>query len=120
MSTTAVPTEDGTGYRINGTKLWATNGAIADVVVIMAVVPKSEGHRGGITAFICPYDPEGITVEHRNEFMGLRGIENSVTRFDDVFVPQRGRHRRRGQGPADRAGHAQHRPPVAAGDLRGD
>ena len=87
MSTTAVPTEDGTGYRISGTKLWATNGAIADVVVIMAVVPKSDGHRGGITAFICPYDREGITVEHRNEFMGLRGIENSVTRFDDVFVP---------------------------------
>src|SRR3954463_7679494 len=31
MSTTAVPTEDGSGYRISGTKLWATNGAIADV-----------------------------------------------------------------------------------------
>ena len=88
MSTTAVPTEDGTGYRINGMKLWATNGAIADVVVVMAVVPKSEGHKGGITAFICPCDREGITVEHRNEFMGLRGIENSVTRFDDVFVPR--------------------------------
>src|ERR671916_641833 len=88
MSTTAVPTVDGTGYRINGTKLWATNGAIADVVVIMAVVPKAEGHKGGITAFICPYDREGITVEHRNDFMGLKGIENSVTRFDDVFVPR--------------------------------
>src|SRR3954469_15790563 len=88
MSTTAVPTEDGTGYRINGTKLWATNGAIADVVVIMAVVPRSEGHRGGITAFLCPCDRTGITVEHRNEFMGLKGIENSVTRFDDVFVPR--------------------------------
>jgi alkylation response protein AidB-like acyl-CoA dehydrogenase len=87
MSTTAVPTEDGTGYRITGTKLWATNGAIADVVVVMAVVPASDGHRGGITAFICPCDREGITVEHRNEFMGLRGIENSVTRFEDVFVP---------------------------------
>ena len=87
MSTTAVPTEDGTGYRISGTKLWATNGAIADVVVIMAVVPRSEGHRGGITAFICPCDRSGITIEHRNEFMGIRGIENSVTRFDDVFVP---------------------------------
>jgi alkylation response protein AidB-like acyl-CoA dehydrogenase len=87
MSTTAIPTEDGTGYRISGTKLWATNGAIADVVVVMAVVPESDGHPGGITAFICPCQREGITVEHRNEFMGLRGIENSVTRFDDVFVP---------------------------------
>jgi hypothetical protein len=34
-----------------------------------------------------PYDSEGITVETRNAFMGLRGIENSVTRFDGVFVP---------------------------------
>src|ERR687894_366798 len=86
MSTTAVPTDDGTGYRINGTKLWATNGAIADVVVVMAVVPKSDGHRGGITAFLCPSDRQGVSVEHRNDFMGLKGIENSVTRFDDVFV----------------------------------
>jgi alkylation response protein AidB-like acyl-CoA dehydrogenase len=87
MSTTAVPTADGSGYRISGTKLWATNGAIADVLVIMAVVPRSDGHKGGITAFICPNDRQGITVEHRNEFMGIKGIENSVTRFDDVFVP---------------------------------
>jgi hypothetical protein len=88
MSATATPTEDGSGYRISGTKLWATNGAIADVVVIMAVVPKTEGHKGGITAFICPYDAEGVTVTHRNAFMGLRGIENSVTVFEDVFVPK--------------------------------
>jgi alkylation response protein AidB-like acyl-CoA dehydrogenase len=83
MGATAVPTEDGTGYRINGLKLWATNGSIADVVVVMAVVPDK-----GITAFICPYGADGITVEKRNEFMGLRGIENSLTRFEDVFVPR--------------------------------
>jgi alkylation response protein AidB-like acyl-CoA dehydrogenase len=88
MACEAVPTEDGSGYRITGKKLWATNGTWADVVVIMAVVPKSEGHRGGITAFICPYDAEGITVERRNAFMGLRGIENSLTRLDGVFVPK--------------------------------
>ena len=87
MSAQAVPTGDGSGYRISGTKLWATNGVIADVVVVMAVVPKSDGHKGGITAFICPCDADGITIEARNEFMGLRGIENSVTKFDDVFVP---------------------------------
>jgi len=87
MSSTATPTEDGTGYRINGLKLWATNGVIADVVVVMAVVPKTDASRGGITAFICPYDAGGITVEARNGFMGLRGIENSLTRFEDVFVP---------------------------------
>jgi hypothetical protein len=88
MSASAVPTEDGSGYIINGTKLWATNGVIADVVVVMAVVPKREDSKGGITAFICPMDTDGITITHRNEFMGLRGIENSVTEFKDVFVPK--------------------------------
>src|SRR3954453_21848840 len=85
MSTTATPTEG--GYLLNGTKLWATNGSIADVVVVMAVVPKSEDRKGGITAFVCPTDADGVTVTHRNEFMGLRGIENSRTTFEDVFVP---------------------------------
>ena len=85
MSASATPTEN--GYLINGTKLWATNGVIADVVVVMAVVPKTAEAKGGITAFICPMDTPGITVKHRNEFMGLRGIENSVTEFKDVFIP---------------------------------
>src|SRR5207237_7995247 len=86
LAATATPTED--GYVLNGRKLWATNGAIADIVVVMAVVPKSEGHRGGISAFILPYDSDGVTVEHRNAFMGLRGIENSVTRLETVVVPK--------------------------------
>src|SRR3954453_14609429 len=87
VQTSAVPTGDGTGYLINGEKLWATNGTIADVVVVMALVPKAGEQPSGITAFIVPYDSEGITVVARNQFMGLRGIENSLTRFEDVFVP---------------------------------
>jgi alkylation response protein AidB-like acyl-CoA dehydrogenase len=87
VGTTATPTDDGQGYVLNGRKLWATNGAIADVVVVMAKVPRSEGHRGGISAFVLPYDTAGVTVEHRNAFMGLRGIENSVTLLQDVHVP---------------------------------
>jgi alkylation response protein AidB-like acyl-CoA dehydrogenase len=88
MSTTATPTADGTGYLLNGVKLWATNGTLATLLVVMAKVPKSEGHRGGITAFVVEGDATGVTVERRNEFMGLRGLENSVTRFHDVFVPR--------------------------------
>jgi alkylation response protein AidB-like acyl-CoA dehydrogenase len=98
LGTIATPTEDGTGYRINGRKLWATNGAFADIVVVMAQVPKSEGHRGGITAFVLPYDTDGITVENRNQFMGLRGIENSVTLLEDVFVPNENVIGKEGQG----------------------
>ena len=84
----------------------------------MALVPRSDGHRGGITAFVVEGDAPGITVERRNAFLGLRGLENSVTRFHDVFVPAGERHRRRGPGPEDRADHAEHRPAVAARDVR--
>jgi alkylation response protein AidB-like acyl-CoA dehydrogenase len=94
----ATATPDGDRYVLNGSKLWATNGAIADVVVVMAVVPKSDGHRGGISAFILPYDTAGVTVEHRNAFMGLKGIENSVTRLDDVRVPKENLIGREGMG----------------------
>jgi alkylation response protein AidB-like acyl-CoA dehydrogenase len=87
LATTAEPTDDGSGYRLNGVKLWATNGTIATLLVVMARVPASAGRRGGITAFVVDGDSDGITVERRNEFVGLRGLENSVTRFHDVFVP---------------------------------
>src|SRR3954465_2951056 len=98
LSTEARPTEDGTGYALNGRKLWATNGAIADVVVVMAQVPKSDDRRGGISAFILPYDSDGVKVEHRNQFMGLCGIENSVTSLTDVFVPKENLIGKEGQG----------------------
>ncbi len=52
--------------------------------------------------------------------MGLRGIENSLTTFTDVFVPTENLIAGEGAGPAHRAVDAEHRPPVAAGDLRGD
>src|ERR687896_2010663 len=98
LAATAEPTEDGSGYLLSGRKLWATNGAIADVVVVMAKVPKREGHRGGITAFILPYDSDGVAVEHRNAFMGLRGIENSVTLLENVYVPKENVIGREGEG----------------------
>lgn len=88
LGTTAEPTADGTGYRLNGVKLWATNGTVATLLVVMARVPAGEGRRGGITAFVVDGDAEGITVERRNAFVGLRGLENSLTRFHDVFVPK--------------------------------
>ncbi len=96
MASTATPVDG--GYELTGQKLWATNGAIADIVVVMAKVPKGDGHRGGISAFVLPYDSDGVTVEHRNAFMGLRGIENSVTRLDQVFVPEENRIGREGDG----------------------
>ncbi len=96
LRTAAVP--DGDDYVIDGVKLWTTNGVIADLLVVMARVPESAGHRGGITAFVVEADSEGITVENRNAFMGLRGIENGVTRFHRVRVPAKNRIGKEGQG----------------------
>ncbi len=85
LATTAVP--DGDSYVLDGVKLWTTNGVVADLLVVMARVPRSEGHKGGITAFVVEAASEGVTVENRNAFMGLRGLENGVTRFHRVRVP---------------------------------
>ncbi|GAB2771351.1 acyl-CoA dehydrogenase family protein [Streptomyces daliensis] len=94
LATTAVP--DGDDYVLDGVKLWTTNGVVADLLVVMARVPRSEGHRGGITAFVVEGGAEGVTVENRNAFMGLRGLENGVTRFHQVRVPAA--HRIGGEG----------------------
>ncbi|WP_455835951.1 acyl-CoA dehydrogenase family protein [Pseudarthrobacter siccitolerans] len=103
MGSTATPTDDGEAYLLDGVKLWTTNGVIAELVVVMAVVPArtdADGtrHKGGISAFVVDMDSPGITVENRNAFMGLRGIENGVTRFHQVRVPAANRLGREGQG----------------------
>ena len=89
MTTTATPTADGGAFVLNGTKLWATNGPIAGILVVMAVVPASHGNKGGITAFVVEANSEGIVVVRRNSFMGLRGIENGLVEFRAVLVPAR-------------------------------
>ncbi|MFI6337338.1 acyl-CoA dehydrogenase family protein [Streptomyces sp. NPDC050535] len=96
LATSAV--RDGDDYVLDGVKLWTTNGVVADLLVVMARVPKSEGHKGGITAFVVEAGSEGITVEHRNAFMGLRGLENGVTRFHQVRVPAANRIGPEGSG----------------------
>ncbi|WP_127126899.1 acyl-CoA dehydrogenase family protein [Georgenia sp. SYP-B2076] len=97
LRTSATPTPEG-DYLLDGVKLWSTNGVVAELLVVMARVPASEGHRGGITAFVVEADAPGITVERRNAFMGLRGLENGVTRFHQVRVPATGVLGREGMG----------------------
>jgi alkylation response protein AidB-like acyl-CoA dehydrogenase len=98
LASTATPTDDGAAYLLDGVKLWTTNGVIAELVVVMARVPEHDGQRGGISAFVVEADSPGITVENRNAFMGLRGIENGVTRFHQVRVPAENRLGREGDG----------------------
>ena len=119
LGTTATPTEDGEAYLLDGVKLWTTNGVIAELLVVMAAVPEARRAAAAASrAFVVEADAAGITVENRNAFMGLRGIENGVTRFHQVRVPGREPARQGGRGPQDRPDHPQHRPALDPRDVR--
>jgi alkylation response protein AidB-like acyl-CoA dehydrogenase len=98
LASTATPTDDGSAYLLDGLKLWTTNGVVAELLVVMARVPKHDGGRGGISAFVVEADSPGVTVEKRNSFMGLKGIENGLTRFHQVRIPVENRLGREGEG----------------------
>ncbi|MEU5957806.1 acyl-CoA dehydrogenase family protein [Streptomyces sp. NPDC047525] len=87
VHTTAVLDRATDTYTLDGVKLWATNGVIADLLVVIARVPESATGPGGLTAFVVEADDPGVTVEHRSSFLGLRGLENGVIRLHDVTVP---------------------------------
>lgn len=84
LSTTAEPSADGSHWVLNGSKLWCTNGTIAELLVVMARDPQS----GAISAFVVETDWPGVEVVHRCHFMGLRAIANAVLRFQDVRIPR--------------------------------
>ena len=91
MQTTATPVEGGAWYLLNGEKLWCTNGPVAEVVVVMARTPSvtvGGRERKQITAFLVERSMPGFEVVHRCEFMGLKGIQNGVLRFNNVRVPK--------------------------------
>ena len=88
MTTTAVPTPDGSAWILDGEKLWCTNGTLAELMVVMARTPGKDGRPGPISAFIVEVAWPGVEVTNRLEFMGLRGIENALIRFRGVRVPR--------------------------------
>src|SRR6267142_2977703 len=65
MTTTATLTPDGASYEINGDKLWCTNGAIAELLVVMARTPGRGGKPGPISAFIVEASSPGVEVVQR-------------------------------------------------------
>lgn len=78
---------DGEGYRINGSKMFCSNGPVADLAVVYAATDKAKGYHGGITAFLVPTDSAGFQVGQVFEKMGLRTSPISELVLDNVFVP---------------------------------
>lgn len=91
MSSEAKLSEDGSHYILNGTKLWCTNGTVADVIVVMAktapIMVRGK-EKKQISAFIVEMNTPGVEVTHRCEFMGLNAIYNGVLKFTNVKIPK--------------------------------
>ncbi len=90
LTTTAEPSLDGKTWTINGSKLWCTNGLVADYIAVMARTPSkivNGKEKQQITAFIVEKGMPGIEYTHRCDFMGIRAIQNGVIQFKDVKVP---------------------------------
>jgi len=84
ISTKAEPCDG--GYLLNGSKIFSTNSAIADFVVVAAKTDPSKRH-GGISVFIVEKGSKGFTIGPSENKIGSRGVPSSPLYFDDCFVP---------------------------------
>jgi alkylation response protein AidB-like acyl-CoA dehydrogenase len=88
VQTTATPSEDGQSYVLNGSKRYITNGAIADVLTVMARTPDPKGGESKVTAFLVTPDMPGFeVVEARMDKCGIRGTATARLAFHDMCVP---------------------------------
>lgn len=77
---------DGDHYVLNGTKIFITNGPVADVVLVYAKTDPSAGNKG-ITAFVVETDTPGFSVAQKLVKMGFRGSQTAELVFEDCRVP---------------------------------
>jgi len=75
-----------TGYRLNGTKMWITNGPDADLIVVYARTDAAAGSRG-ISAFLVE-KAFGFTTAQKLDKLGMRGSNTGELVFRDVEVPE--------------------------------
>lgn len=85
METTAVL--QGGKWRLNGNKMWISNGGVADVALIFAQTDKAKKHRG-IAAFIVEKDTPGFSSEDIHGKLGLRAANTAELILEDCLVPE--------------------------------
>jgi len=97
LRTTA--TRRGDHYALNGTKIFITNGPIADVIVVFTTLDRALGTRG-ITAFIVEKGCAGFSVSKELDKMGARSSPTGELVFEDCIVPAKNMLGQAGQGVA--------------------
>ena len=95
QQTTAVL--DGDHYVLNGSKIFITNGGVADVFIIFAMTDKSQGTRG-ISAFIVEKDFKGFSIGKVEDKLGIRASSTTELVFEDCIVPKENLLGKEGKG----------------------
>ncbi|MCM3602069.1 acyl-CoA dehydrogenase [Robertmurraya korlensis] len=84
MKTTA--RRDGDDFILNGSKIFITNGGIADIYVVFAVTDATQKHKG-TSAFIVESDTPGFSVGKKEKKLGIRSSPTTEIIFEDCRVP---------------------------------
>ena len=79
--------QDGDSYVLNGSKIFITNAAHADVLIVFATKDRSMGYRG-ISAFIVEKDYPGFQVVKKEKKLGIRASDTCELSFEDCRVPK--------------------------------
>ena len=75
------------GFKLNGSKMWITNGPDAEIFVVYAKTDPNGGSKG-ITAFIIERDTAGFSRSPKLDKLGMRGSNTCELIFEDAFVPE--------------------------------
>ena len=79
---------DGDDYILNGSKIFITNGGIADIYIVFAVTNQEEGKRPETTAFIVEEGFPGFSVGKKERKLGIRSSPTTEIMFDNCRVPK--------------------------------
>ena len=77
----------GDRYVLNGSKMWITNGPVADTLVVYAKTDPAAGSRG-ITAFLVEKGMKGFSTAQKLDKLGMRGSDTCELVFQDCEVPE--------------------------------
>ena len=95
IQTTA--TRHGNDYVLNGSKMWITNGGVADWYFVLAYTDPAQKYRG-MSAFIVPRETEGVVVGKKENNMGQRASDTRAVTFQNIRVPIENRLGEEGDG----------------------
>ena len=88
---------DGDNYILNGSKIFITNGGVADTFIVFAMTDKSQGTRG-ISAFIVEKDFPGFSIGKKEDKLGIRASSTTELIFEDCVIPKENLVGKEGKG----------------------